>query len=203
MELKEQAEEILEKLGQTFENEGLEFELVGIEGSTANLRARRLRPGVPVAFMVRAISGTFRRYLPAIEDVCLLEYDPGEEGARSTRSSPEFEKVLRHRPIMEAPAPQGIPTLNLSGLDRRQAVRAIEAFVKMWKQRAPRVRLRGVEEDAPGRAAARWADHYRPDFLRSQREQDFWTIYFREPTPEEAGIEEEEVMPGKVFLVEP
>ena len=71
-------EEIVEKLRPTLRQEGLEVDFLGREGAIVNIRAKRVSPGVPVAFLVKAIAGTFRRYLPEIEDVCLAEYDPGE-----------------------------------------------------------------------------------------------------------------------------
>ncbi len=192
------SQQILDKLEATFQSEGLEFELIGVEGETLNLRGRRVAPGVPAAFMVRAISGTFRRYLPDIQDVCLLEYDPGPEGMKTTQSSPDFERVLRHAPPTAHLALKGIPALELHGLDRRQSVRALEAFVKLWKDKVPYVRVYGREEDAPRRAVEKWAN-----FNEKRLEADApdrWTVYIREDIAD-PGLNEEERMPGRVFLI--
>lgn len=189
--------EILEKLRPALEQEGLEAELVGIEGSTLNIRVRRTGPGVPVAFMVRAISGTFHRYLPEIQDVCLVEYDPGEQ---QLKSSPEFDKVFKHRAKSAVPAPRGIPGVDLSGLSRAEAVRAIEAFVKMWAQKVDRIKLAGLEDDAPLRAARKWADHYSDQYHSIDKENGLWTVHFNQPQ-QAAPDEPVEMMPGSILLI--
>ncbi len=196
-------QEILERLRPALEQEGLEVEAQGVEGETLNIRARRTGPGVPVAFMVKAISGTFRRYLPEIQDVCLTEYDPGPEGAPKTRSSPDFEKVLRHRAPSVPVQPRGIPAVDLSGLDRRQAIRALEAFVRVWSAQSGKVRFHGLTEDAPQRAAEKWASVYREDYHSLVKDsEDVWTVYFGEVGVNGSKIEAEEVMPGRVFLID-
>lgn len=193
-----QSQEILDKLESTFQSEGLEFELIGVDGETLNLRGRRVAPGVPAAFMIRAISGTFRRYLPDIQDVCLLEYDPGPEGMKTTQSSPDFEKVLRHAPPTANLALKGIPALELHGLDRRQSVLALESFVKLWKDRVPYLRVYGRSQDAPRRAVEKWANFN--DKRLEADALDRWTVYLREDIPD-PGLENEERMPGRVFLM--
>ena len=195
-------EEIVEKLRPTLRQEGLEVDFLGREGAIVNIRAKRVSPGVPVAFLVKAIAGTFRRYLPEIEDVCLAEYDPGE--GIGTSPSKTFQAVLSHRPPVSSLILAGLPVADLSGLSRRDAVRALEGFVKMWASRSPVVAVAGLSEDAPRRAAQKWAEVYREDY-RELREvsPDRWEIAFGPEHPEETSAlrsRGDELMPGKIFL---
>lgn len=189
--------EILEKLRPALEQEGLEAEVLGVEGSTLNIRVKRTGPGVPVAFMVRAISGTFHRYLPEIQDVCLVEYDPGEQ---QLKSSPEFDKVFKHRPKSAVPPPRGVPGVDLSGLSRADAVRAIEAFVRMWSEKVDRIKLAGLSDDAPLRAARKWADVYSDQYHSIDKSDQEWTVHFNQPG-EAVPDEPVEMMPGSILLV--
>lgn len=194
----EQCREVLDRLRPACEQEGLEVEIVGIDGNILNIRARRTGAGVPVAFLVRAIAGTFHRYYPDIEDVCLQEYDPGQQ---ELRSSPEFDKVFKHRPPAPLPPPRGTPGVDLSGLDRAEAVRAIEAFVGLWASRVSQVKLAGLDQDAPLRAARKWAHVYAGSYHSidtGQQGEGIWTVYFQEPTGEPP--EPVEMMPGSVLL---
>ncbi len=198
------AEEIIEKLRPTLLHEGLEVDYQGQEGSVVNLRARRVAPGVPVAFLVKAIAGTFRRYMPEIEDVCLTEYDPGDSVA--VAPSETFEAVFTHRPRTLSVPLAGIPVLDLTGLNRRDSVRALEGFVKVWKDRCPILGIQGLEQDAPYRAALKWSKVYAADYRQLLKKSDSrWDLCF---DSEDGSAEElleqgrEEVMPGKIFLTE-
>lgn len=197
-------DEIIEKLQPTLLREGLEVTYLGREGSIVNIRAKRVAPGVPVAFLLKAIAGTFRRYLPEIEDVCLTEYDPGE--GIETAPSETFEPVFSHRPISLAPSLVGLPVLDLRGLDRKEAVRAIERFVRAWKSRSPMLGIRGLLEDAPGRAARKWAAVYADDYRAlHERSGDRWDLQFDgDLSPLQSFLDDgrEEVMPGSIYLTE-
>ncbi len=195
-------EEIVEKLRPTLHQEGLEVDYLGREGSIVNIRAKRVSPGVPVAFLIKAIAGTFRRYLPEVEDVCLLEYDPGE--GIGTSPSKTFQAVLAHRPPVSSLILAGLPVADLSGLTRRDAVRALEGFVKIWAPRSPVVAVLGMSEDAPRRAAEKWSQVYRDDYRELEEiDSDRWEISFGPEHPEEVRAlraRGDEVMPGRIFL---
>lgn len=194
------AEQIIEKLRPTLRQEGLEVDFLGREGAVVNIRAKRVAPGVPVAFLVKAIAGTFKRYLPEIEDICLTEYDPGESIA--TAPSETFEPVFKHRPAMADLTPKGVPVIDLRGLDRREAVQAIENFVRIWKERSPVLGISGLDEDAPGRAARKWASVYREDYRHlDEISESRWDVFFSEAGDIESLKEQgEEVMPARIFL---
>ena len=197
------APEIIEKLRPKLRAEGLEVDFIDREGAIVNIRAKRIAPGVPVAFLVKAIAGTYRRYLPEIEDVCLAEYDPGE--SIPTAPSPTFEPVFKHTPVAAGLAVAGIPVLDLSGLDRRKAVQALENFFQVWKSKSPVLGVEGLYEDAPLRAAKKWASVYRDDYRELETISEYrWNINVSEQTPQEIEAfrnRADERMPGKIFLL--
>lgn len=195
------APEIIEKLRPKLREEGLEVDFLGREGEIVNIRARRVAPGVPVAFLVKAIAGTYRRYMPEIVDVCLAEYDPGEE--IGTAASETFEPVFKHKPVAQTLALAGIPVLDLSGLDRRQAVKSLENFFRMWKARSALLGVQGLEEDAPKRAAQKWASVYREEYQEIDQISDArWNIVLDRQSVEASRNLEEETMPGRIFLTD-
>lgn len=178
------------------------MDFIDQEGSVVNIRAKRVSPGVPVAFLVKAIAGTYRRYLPEVKDVCLAEYDPGE--AIGTATSETFERVFEHTPVAAGLLVQGMPVLNLSGLDRRQAVQALENFFKVWQSKSPVLGVEGLQEDPAHRAFQKWCSVYRQDYLEveqvSARRSNI--LLAAEVDQREALNEHpEEHMPGKIFLL--
>lgn len=196
------AKEIIEKLRPTLRQEGLEIDFMGLEGSVVNLRAKRVAPGVPVAFLIKAIAGTFKRYLPEVEDVCLTEYDPGDSIA--TAPSETFAPVFSHKPPVASFPLNGLPVVDLGGLNRKEAILAIEGFVKIWGPRSPALALQGLSEDAPGRAARKWADVYREDYHELITDDDNrWEIALASGLNDEIQrlkSQGDEVMPGRIFL---
>ena len=195
--------EIIDKLKPKLREEGLEVDFLGREGSIVNIRAKRVAPGVPVAFLVKAIAGTYRRYLPEIEDVCLAEYDPGE--AIGTAPSDTFEPVFKHKPVAAGLELQGLPVLDLSGLDRRQAVQAMENFFRVWRPKSPVLGVEGLQEDAPRRAMEKWASVYRDDYSERQVVSDQrWNILIAAGSDEavkDVLAKSDERMPGKIFIL--
>lgn len=167
-----------------------------------NIRARRVAPGVPVAFLVKAIAGTYRRYLPEIEDVCLTEYDPGE--SIPTAPSNTFEPVFNHKPGGVGLSAVGLPVLELSSLDRRQSVLALESFFRVWSNKSAVLGVEGLEEGAPLRAATKWAAVYEKDYHQLVKVSERrWNIIVKNDSDRvQQDLEkEEERMPGKIFLL--
>ena len=157
-------EEILEKLRPAMEKEGLQVELIGHTAQRVEVRAKRVARGVPVAFLMKAIEGTFRRYHPSIKEIYLSEYDPGENlGDAPAPSSDEFEKVWKHKALGTV-SKKGISEtmgLDLSGTDRASAIRALENVHRVWSGRdVRRFLVRGIEEDGAQRALEKWLAHY-------------------------------------------
>lgn len=196
------AEEIFDKLQPTLRREGIEVDFLGTEGAVVNIRARRVGAGVPVAFVVKALAGTCRRYLSGIEDVCLAEYDPGQ--GIPVAASQTFEPVFQHSAAVHALLLGGVPVVDLTGLGRRDAIRAIEGCVLVWGERSPMIAIQGLTADAPLRAARKWAAVYRARY-REIREvtPDRWEVHFSDhdgPATAELRSKGDEVMPGRIFL---
>lgn len=197
------APEIIEKLQPKLREEGLEVEFIDRDGAVVNIRARRIAPGVPVAFLVKAIAGTYRRYLPEVEDVCLAEYDSG--GEIGTAPSETFEPVFQHQPVASSIGTTGLPVVVLNGLDRRQAIQAIENFYQMWSPKCPVLGVEGASEDAPGRALEKWAHVYSDDYQKIDKiSKDRWNIVtpgIEADVVEKAMKQADERMPGKIFIM--
>jgi hypothetical protein len=153
--------EILNKLESVFAQEGVRFEVVGREDHRLLVRAQRTGPGTPVAFLVKALEGTLRRYHPDLREVELIEYDPGEGSPTPENPSPEFDKVLKHKAGSSKLNFPEAPGLDLRGSDRAQAVKALEQAQKMWsRQGVERFRVRGINEDPVRRAVEKWLTFY-------------------------------------------
>jgi hypothetical protein len=154
-------DEILAKLAATFEQEGVRFEALGSEQQRLLVRARRTGPGTPVAFLVKALEGTLRRYHEHLTEVELVEYDPGEGSSTPEVPSQEFEKVLKHKAVTGKLSLPEVPGLDLQGCDRAQAVTALEQAFKLWsRQGVERFKVRGLSEDAVVRAVEKWLTFY-------------------------------------------
>lgn len=153
--------EILLKLESVFSQEGVVFEVVGREQDRLLVRAKRTGPGTPVAFLVKALEGTLRRYHEELREVELVEYDPGEGSATPELPSQEFEKVLKHKaPPTRLKLPE-VPGLDLRGNDRAQAIRALEQAEKMWsRQGIDRFKIMGLDEKPVRRAVDKWLNFY-------------------------------------------
>jgi hypothetical protein len=198
------APEIIDKLRPKLREEGLEVHFISRKGSIVNIRAKRIAPGVPVAFLIKAIAGTYRRYLPEIEDVCLTEYDPGE--SIGTAPSETFEPVFQHKPVAAKLELKGLPVVDLAGLDRKKAVKALENAFRIWKEKSPLLGVTGLSEDAPGRAAKKWASVYREDYREIENvSDDRWNVILGFEDAKELELlreKPEEKMPGKIFLLD-
>lgn len=194
------APEILEKLEATFRQEGVGFEVLGQEGERLLVRARRHAPGAPVAFLVKALEGTLKRYHDTLREVELVEYDPGEGSATPAEPSSNFAPVTGHRSTGSFAMPEE-PGLDLRGSSRAEAVRALEAAHKLWsRQGVKRFRVRGLEEDAVRRAAAKWASFYEMDAVAGA--DDTLRVRLAEAAPEAAAADDEILwFPARLMLV--
>ena len=154
--------EILAKLEPTLAHEGVVVEVLRESEENLHIRAKRIAPGVPVAFLVKAIAGTLRRYHENLREVVLEEYDPGENIPVPEEVSPEFDKVLKHRPsAVSTPQSQEWMGLDLRGSDRAHAVRALETAHRIWSaQSLDRFLVRGLDEDPVERAWLKWSTFY-------------------------------------------
>ena len=99
-----------------------------------------------------------------------------------------------------------MPVADLSGLNRRDAVKAIEGFFKVWGSRSPVLAIQGLAQDAPQRAARKWAEVYRDDYGELiEVSPDRWEILLSTENPTQVlalRSKGDEIMPGRIFLTD-
>ena len=197
----------MDKLRPTLQQEGVEVEVLGLKGEQLEVRARRFGPGVPIAFLVKAIEGTFKRYHPEIREVLLSEYDAGENIPKAARNL-EFDKVLHAKPSQSpaSPNPSGWLGLDLSGLDRANAARALENAHRVFSGRNVLAYLvKGLGESTNRAAFDKWVSFYgHGGRVRTNGDPDSAAVYLGDALPDNEPPSDAEVlwMPGRVLLTE-
>lgn len=134
---RDQAQAILDKLQVIFDEQGLKVTLVELRGDQIILDIERLSPGMPVAFMVQAIGGTFRRYMPQIQQAVLGKYQGLPEPVPEPNQAAPAEPLFRFR---------ALPEVDLDKISDKLAARqALVAFVDMVRhQQLNSLRVVGV-----------------------------------------------------------
>jgi len=165
-----------------------------VDEGRVHLRARRLDPEARVAFAVRAVAGTLRRYVP---------------GFREIRLEAVEDEAAPPRPPA-GPAFPGLPGLDLAGLSRRQAARALDCFAALSRRRGDRrFRVLGLHEPEPLRAARAWCalNLWAPSCHHPQgASAGTWILHLDGPCPSPGTCgpgEEGLAVPGRVLLVDP
>lgn len=198
-------DEILSKLDTTFQQEGVHFESLGSEGHRLLVRAKRSGPGTPVAFLVKALEGTLRRYHEQLREVELVEYDPGEGHTPPPETpSQEFDKVFKHRGHSSKLNLPQVPGLDLRGCDRAQAIIALEQAHKMWlRQELDRFKIRGLSEDAVARAVQKWVTFYAAcEHTELEADQDTMRVVLKDARSREFPDEDTLWFPARLMLIE-
>ena len=194
-------DQILHKLEPVFAQEGVAFEILGSEQQRLLVRARRTGPGAPIAFLVKALEGTLKRYHESLQEVELVEYDPGQGSATPEKPSPTFDKVMKHQaPAARLSLPEA-PGLDLRGCDRAQAVRALEQAHKMWsRQGTQRFKVRGLSEEPVQRAFEKWRGFYDQVESVEQEDEDVARVTLRGAS---GAFPEEETLwfPSRLMLI--
>ncbi|MBQ7568816.1 hypothetical protein IJT17_08435 [bacterium] len=121
--LTEKAQSILDRLEKVFKEQGLTITISRLENSTLYLNIERWEKGLPVQFMAKAIGGTFRRYLPAIQQV---EIDHFERKA----VQPDDEQTAP-KPLFSF---NGIPELDMNGISPNEAMLALDNFASLVRR---------------------------------------------------------------------
>ena len=194
--------EIVARLEAVFSQEGVSLEVLGEADERLLVRARRTGPGTPIAFLMKALEGTLRRYHEKLREVELVEYDPGEGSATPDKPSPEFEKVLKHRsPPAQLKLPE-VPGLDLTDCDRRQAAQALEKAHKMWSQQGvQRFRIRGLRQEAVRKAVEKWISFYAAsESHQAEPDGDIWQVVLKGATLREFPAEETLWFPARLML---
>ncbi|MDO5295972.1 MAG: hypothetical protein Q4F00_04890 [bacterium] len=121
--LLEQAQNILDRLEVVFKEQGLNVAIDRLEGDRLFINLERTAKGMPVLFMVKAIGGTFRRYLPAIQNVEINSFT-------KTVEQPS-DKETSQQPLFSF---NGIPELDMSGINPQDAVLALDNFASLVRR---------------------------------------------------------------------
>ena len=136
--MKYSIEDILKKLKQTFEDEGIKISAYSYDADKKELHAdfERFAPGVPAAFMIKGLQGTFRRYIDPEINVIADRYTslPGAEKQHSN-SSKELKNAILNGPQGNFNF-QNMPCLKFAPEDdAHSAAESLENFVQMMKRR--------------------------------------------------------------------
>ena len=121
--LTEQIQSILDRLEVVFKEQGLTVAIDRLEGDTLFVNLERTAKGLPVQFMVKAIGGTFRRYLPAVQKVEINNF------IRRIKQAGDEEP--QQQPLFSF---NGIPELDMSGINPQDAVLALDNFASLVKR---------------------------------------------------------------------
>ena len=150
--LTQEIKKILDKLKILFDEHGLRVELDYIDKNTATafFRMERFAQGLPAAFIIKGMGGTFRRYLPEIKDAAISSYKGLPE--HQPGNAPE-EKSQAIKPDNS----QKTPGLNLKGCSRLEASRALAAFLDMMRRNGENLfRITGTDEKEAMSAFRQW-----------------------------------------------
>ena len=119
----EKAQNILDRLEVVFKDQGLKVAIDHCEESVLYVNIERFAKGMPVQFMVKAIGGTFRRYLPVIQNVEVNRF------VRTIKQPSDAETASA--PLFSF---HGIPELDMSGINPQDAVLALDNFAALVKR---------------------------------------------------------------------
>ena len=126
--------EIIDKLQNTFAGEGLRFVAHDYDKNSRqlNVSLERFAPGVPVAFMVKGLQGTLRRYLDSESTVILQDYKvlPSAREADS-QSNPKLQKAILQGVYKKTRSRikfNNYPGLDLSEAKKGEASLALESL---------------------------------------------------------------------------
>lgn len=193
-DLKKESLAILKKLEPAAKLEGLKVLFAGIEENTLHLKVHRIGEGIPVAFFIKALEGTFRKYLPQLSGIALVEY---QKNGFEAKQSQEFQKVYLHQPPRVKIQPKGLPSTDVSTLNQAQTVQIFETLSHMWQDQSPWFLVTGLNHPPALDGAKKWEFHFPNDYLKIQKEQDQWLVYLTEAPPPDLPIES---IPAKLLL---
>lgn len=150
--LNQEIQKILDKLKILFDEQGLRVELDYIDKKTATafFRMERFAKGLPAAFIIKGMGGTFRRYLPEIKEAAISSYQGLPEPERNDASS---EASNNSQPDKS----QKTPGLSLKGCTRSEAARALCTFLDMMRRNGENLfRITGTDEKEVLPALKQW-----------------------------------------------
>ena len=115
----EKAQTVLDRLQKTYADQGLRLSLDRLDGATLWLNVERFAEGAPTAFMIKALGGTYRRYVPEIKDVGITKFTTTLKERKQSAETAE-------KPMFQF---KGLPELDLTtAVEPRQITLALENF---------------------------------------------------------------------------
>lgn len=202
-------EEIFKKLEETFGNEGVRLESFRLDDSSKRVYVslKRFAPGLPTAFLVKGLQGTFRRYLDRQTEVILEHYEVLPEAAEASSKSSEQLKqdLLKGASHSPALAFREIPCLDMRGASAKEAVSALEVFINMVTRQNLKVCRFYLDDQNSRRVVRQWAAINGAKLSCLSKKDGLWSLQL-EPSSEnelaeQKELSKQEVLPYRVLLL--
>lgn len=154
-------EEIFNKLEQTFSNEGIRLVSFRLDEPSQRvyISLERFAPGLPTAFLVKGLQGTFRRYLDRQIEVILEHYEVLSETAQALSKSSKQLKQDLLKGVAPSPALafKGTPCLDMRGASASEAASSLETFINIIKRQELKDCLFYLDNQNSRRVVRQWA----------------------------------------------
>jgi len=202
-------EEIFKKLEKTFNDEGVRLESFRLDESSKRvyINLERFAPGLPTAFLVKGLQGTFRRYLDQQIEVILESYNVLPEAAEATSQSSEQLKqdLLKGATHSPALAFKGTPCLDMRGASAKEAVSALEAFISMVRRQNLKICRFYLDDQNSRRVVRQWAAINGAKLSCLSEEDELWRLQLESASgnelTEHEKLSKQEVLPYRVLLL--
>ncbi len=192
--------EIIKEIQPILQQENMELTILGESNDLVKIGIHRTGPGSPVAFMVKAIEGTFKKYHSSINKVELASYEPNDHAAIASDLT---EKILHPETSGVAMKVQGNPILDLSDQNQKDSLSALEAFLRMWSQSVSILGVAGISETGPSNAIKKWSTHFEKAYdtiIPDPENSNLVWITLNDTTVLEDRLKDNEVFPAKAYL---
>lgn len=201
-------EEILQKLEKTFSDEGVRFVNFHLDESThqAKVSLERFAPGLPTAFLLKGLQGTFRRYFHPQTEVILEDYNVLPEASQATSQSSEQLKrdLLKGATHSPALAFKGMPCLDMRGASAKEAASSLESFINMLTRQELKTCLLYLDERNSRRVARQWAAINGANLDCVSQQSSLWRLQLEGATENDSQqfqSSQPEVLPYKILLL--
>ena len=202
-------EEILKKLEKTFDHEGVRLVSFHLDDSSKRVyvNLERFAPGLPTAFLVKGLQGTFRRYWDRQTEVILEHYQVLPEASETISHSSEQLKqdLLKGASHTPALAFKGIPCLDMRGASAKEAVSCLEVFINMVTRQSLKFCQLYLDNQNSRRVVRQWAAINDAKLSCLSEKEELWRLQFAQSSEKELDKQPEfskqEVLPYRVLLL--
>ena len=202
-------EEILQKLEKTFSGEGIRVVSFHLNEPLhqAHVSLERFAPGLPTAFLLKGLQGTFRRYFHPQTEVILEEYKVLPEASQTASQSSEqlkndFIKGATHSPAL---AFKGIPCLDMRGASAKESASSLESFIHIIERQGLKTCLLYLDDQDSRRVAKQWAAINEANLHCISEATSLWRLQLEgaaESDYKQFEISQPEILPYKILLLE-